>query len=245
MKKLLKIQLLKNDKIFATCNYLYLEPFASASGRKLTFSKVSFIEKEVVDLTWVDKIQVKVWCASKHKYRKQYLSELSITIIDTAYTTDTEFWIYGLIHHDFSEEYRQGVIDVFKMWEKNINVNWKELPIGSYLKKDYIRACLFFSSLSTVLLDRTTYQVDLSFATEEEDFLYLFSNAFLGERGYIGHNLFTFDDCLLEIFNHNGYFSEKNIIFNNLNTLNKNSVLIYEDFKKVLLKYKFVITELS
>ncbi len=244
MKKLLKIQLIKKNKVFATCSYLYLEPFANASGRRLTFKKVSFVEKATANLAYEDIVKVKIWCASKHSYRKRHLFEFSIKIIDTAYTTNTDFWIYGFIHHDFLEEYRQGVIDIFSMWEKNIDINWKELSIGSYLKKDYIIACLSYSSLSTVLLDSATYQIDLSFAKEQEDFLYLLSVALLGKRGYIGHNLFTFNDCLLELFNHNGYFSEKYIIFNGLSVLDKESLLVYNEFKEILVKYKFVIKEL-
>ena len=41
---------------------------------------------------------------------------------------------------------------------------------------------------------------------------------FIGDRGYFGHDFHTFKDCLLELYNYNGFFYDKKI-----NLLNSNS----------------------
>jgi hypothetical protein len=246
MKKFLKIKLLKENQVFGVAQELSLEPFSTNSGRKFFFKKIAV--KESFKIEYSDTFTVQVFCRRKHLRNKQCLFEFSITVLDLSddvIHTHTDWWVYGFIHHPDLEEYKQGVVDIVCLWQQHQDVHWKELPVGSPLKRDYISACFFYSSLPNAMLDKTVYPVDLGFAKEEVDFLYLLSVALLGEKSYLGHSLFTFDDCILELFHRYGYFSQKKILFYHVKDLNEATFFIYEDIKKILLKYQFKIEENS
>lgn len=75
-----------------------------------------------------------------------------------------------------------------------------------------------------------------------EDFLYLAAVEFYGERGYFGHDLHTFDDCLLSIYHEKGYMNGKKVILLNAGKITIPDLLkLYEEVKEIFLRYKFSI----
>lgn len=230
MIKILNIGLYVNNVVLAKCDSIMLEPYANSTARKFLFHNLKF--KNTVDFLSISKIQVRVSCRSKYAKIKP-IYEFNISLLEF----DSELqWIYGLIYHDYEEEYRQGVIDVFASWQKGERIDWFSLPAKGVLKKDYITACLHYSGVNTEIIDRDSYKIDLSLVSESIDLLYLMGEAFFGERGYMGHSFHTFIDCLRCIFHKGGLTGDKKIIFKNTkNLVITDDILFFEDLKKELM----------
>lgn len=70
------------------------------------------------------------------------------------------------------------------------------------------------------------------------------SREFFGERGYMGYSLFTFEDCLLELY-HNGKLSHgrKIKLLNSKSNPRNNIKRFLAEVKEIFLKYNFLIEE--
>ncbi|MFM2268564.1 MAG: hypothetical protein RL757_2005 [Bacteroidota bacterium] len=122
MKQFLKIQLLKDDEIFATCEYIHLDSFAPTSARRFVFKNV--LSNKNILIGYGDVIKIRVMCARKDARTKTLFSEFNVTILDTAAQIEKEWWIYGLITHFSLEEYSQGAIDIFYQWQHESIIEW-------------------------------------------------------------------------------------------------------------------------
>jgi hypothetical protein len=112
------------------------------------------------------------------------------------------------------------------------------------LKKGYITACLAYASVPDRMLDIDVYRIDMKFVCEEYDLLYRFSLALIGEKSYIGFNSYSFEDCLINLFNQGIMLSAKTIIFLNTEFVQKNGMTeLYELYIFSLKKFKFKIIE--
>lgn len=237
MRKLLNIGIYLNGEQIAQCNYIKLEAYAISTARKFTFKDVIFNKK--VNISYKDKISVGVSCFTTYNNEMYPLYEFNILLLDF----DKELqWVYGLIYHDYEEEYRQGILDVFNIWEKKQEIDWFTLPLNNVFKTDYISACLYYSSVNTDIIDKDIYTINVINVKEYRDVLYLLSEEFFGERGYIGHNFHSFADCLLEISIKNKKLKDKKLIFKNTeNLFIKDDNLFFENLVKELSKYGIIV----
>lgn len=240
MKQMINVTLSLNGEVFLACNYLWLDPYAPNTGRKFVFSGIQS-RKEI---SLHDKIiTVSITAATKFD-SNDFLNEFKIFVFDYAQENlvENEWWIYGEVNNEGYPEYKQGRIDVFNDWQKGTLFDWFSIPIGSQLKLDYLGVCLMYSGLAINIVEKQVYQFDVQLVMEERDFFYMAAMEFIGDRGYFGHDLHTFKDCLLELYNHNGYFSNKRIVLLGMdNLLNPEVASFLQIIKEEFLRFKFVV----
>lgn len=238
MRKILRTSLWHQEKRIASCDYLSLDPYAPSTARTFSFHNVRFTEKAAP--SYRDELTVRVAVLTKsNQVRPVY--EFAITLAD--YADDLQ-WVYGLVHNDYGEAYEQEVVDVFRKWGKGEKVDWFGLPATNHFKSNYLAACFYYSSISTELLDKEEYRINMDAAKEYRDVLYLLSEAFLGERGYMGHSFHTFVDCLQVLFPfpQSRVAKGKKVVFENVKEVSiLDDALFFDDVKKELSAYGFSI----
>lgn len=240
-KKFLDIRLSINKKVFASCDMITLDFFSYSTARIFTFRNLKLHENHT--LSYRDTIQVNILNLNyKDKFCGLY--EFKILLLDFGDFNLSEWWLKGIVYDSFDTEYKQGIIDIFETWGKGQKIQWEYLRKDSYIKDCYIEACLYYSSLRTTFNRKKEYCVDLSKISEESDFFISLAEEFFLDKGYLGHSFFTFKDCILELYKHNGYFQDVKIKFINVKTIKSKCLQnSYEDVKQVLLKYKFSIID--
>lgn len=225
-------------KKFMVCSYVWLDPHAENSGRKLFFSGIRY--REEIEL--YDSI-ITISISSNTQYGDEILGLFKVAVykFGEINLSEDKWWVYGDLYND-PPEYKQGIIDVFDVWQKGESFDWLGLPLHSSLKEDYNDACLKYSGLSTQIIDREIYQIDVSLILEEMDFYYWASLEFLGEKSYFGYNLHTFKDCLIELYKHNGYFHNKKVVFKKSDRVLSPSIEIFlVEIKNILSQFKFIV----
>lgn len=237
---MIKIALGFGGEDFIKCNYIWLEPYARNTGRKFVFSGIQSGRNIV---THNDIISVDI-AVSNVQDEWVFFIQFDILVLnyDKGNMADGKWWVYGNVCNIDEMQYMQGEIDSFNIWQKGEVFDWFNLPINSPLKLDYIGACMIYSGLSTKMNEKEIFYFDISLVKEERDFFYLASLEFVGDRGYFGHDFHTYKDCLLEIYNHSGYFFNKKISFINADKIHSPEILaLIENVKSVFLEYKFCI----
>ncbi|MBC7388112.1 MAG: hypothetical protein H7329_02780 [Opitutaceae bacterium] len=238
MKQLINITLSFEGEKFIKCDYVWLEPHAPNTGRKFVFSGFK-TSKKTANYDSIINVNITV-CNNLNEW--VYFIDYDIFVLNYGCLSEDLWWVYGTVFNIGDMEYVQGKIDTFNIWQKGGIFDWFSIPIKSPLKLDYIGACLTYSGIITKMIEKEVYNFDISLVKEERDFFYLASLEFFGDRSYFGHDLHTFKDCLLEMFNHNGYFDNKEIIFFNPDKIyNSEIVNFFEDIKNEFIKYKFMI----
>lgn len=230
------------ERVIATCDYLLLEVHAPSTARSFSFKNISLQNSLGVEPEY----EIKVLILGHDKLnRERLIADFSMSLIDFGDLLDKQdWWVYGLIHHDNMETYRQGVIDVMHAWYNGKSFDWFEQSINSSLKADYITACQFWSSLSTDVISKESYSLDMSLVKEEQDLYYLIAQEFIGDKGYMGHSYNAFLDCMLTLYHHRGYFIGNKIIFSNIDKIEDEEITaLYKDVKDVFKRYKFAIVE--
>jgi len=232
----MKVNLILEAKVFLTCKYLFLDPIAPNSGRKIVFHNITKIEEvDIVNKTIMVRVSADSKCSGEIS-----LGSFRMNIYESGdFDIDSNsFWIYGELYND-GYEYVQGVIDVFDLWQANQRFDWFSQPTYSSLKKNYNEACYKYSGLGTKFLDKEIYQLDVSSVVEELDFFYLASMEFFGDKGYFGHDLHSFTDCLIEVHRHNGYTCNTILFLGSDSLTDSNLKALLIDIKNVLLRFKF------
>lgn len=242
-RKILQISLSVNGKIFAVCSDLEMEPYSLSTARKFTFKKLSVINE--VRLSYRDKVNVQISNRRRDNLDDNVLHDFEILLLDCEELQKADWWIYGLVYNAYEDEYRQSIIDVFRVWQNDKVYEWNKLPIGSPLKEDYFMACFYYSSIQSKMIGKDILCVDVSQVKEEQDFYYFLSIEFFGARSYIGRNFYTFDDCLLELYNHDkNQLTSKQIVFYNAHKLFSDNVdRAFKEIKHILSKYGLVVKE--
>jgi hypothetical protein len=236
------ISIALNGNELIKCSYGYLEPFAPTTSRKITFEGITWVENDIRSLYGYE-IEVSVNVYSRQKELTP-LYDFKIYVLDHQNLSGNSWWVSGLIINEYNDEYRQGVVDVFNLWQDEKNIDWVGLPVNSSLKKDYIFACLVYSGVSNRLNEQDSYSFDMGLVKEENDFFYLAGKEFIGEKGYFGHDFHAFKDCLLTVFHQSGYFNNKKVVFHNVNSISdKDLIAFYMEIKEVFLRFKFTIEE--
>lgn len=230
------------DRELVRCSYLWLDPHAPNAGRRFVFRNIQYIDN-VIEPYQTISIQISVInkLGSDH-----ILDEFNFFILD--YDKDLqskdEWWIYGLIYQKYEMEYKQGVIDTFNRWQNERPFEWKTYQNDPDLKLNYISACRIYSGLPKKLSKKERYNLDLSLVKDEADFCLMASLEFIGDRGYLGYDLYTFDDCLLEIFHHKGFFEgQKVLLSNTTGPFEKEMAELIGEAKRILSEYEFSIEE--
>lgn len=248
----MKVKVYTEGKILLTCKYIRLEPFAPGTARKFTFREISATSKKRIlqkttDAFYIGSNKLKIRVDITDKFgRRLSIENFKVHLIDYGNLEKSSLWILGLVYDDYFTEYRQGRVDIFSLWVKDQNIKWVDLPLNSPLKKDYIDCCFSYSSLSKQILDRDYYRIDWALINEDNDFLYWVGLEFIGEKGYFGRSLFTFEDCLLEIFHNGGLTNQRRITFlNSTKILNPNVHELYQSVKEIFRKFNFSIEEIS
>ena len=242
----MKIKIYNRNEILLTCKYVWLNPFAPTTLRALTFYEISEASKEKLQQFEVNdaylegdefKINIDIYDKSK---RRQPVYEFKLRLKE--YITDVRsLTLFGLIYDDYGDVYKQGVIDVFNLWTKKKQLNWFELPVNSPTKSDYLLCCMMYSGLSKHFI-KEYFQINMSLVQEDVDFIYLASLEFVGVKGYFGHNLYTFEDCLLEIYHNRGFSEPKKMrLFNVGEIINPQIINLYREIKGILGRFNFII----
>mgnify|MGYP000913295640 FL=1 len=230
MHKALNICLYLGGEEIAKCDGITLEFYSTTTARKFFFQNVRFNKK--VNVSFRDKLSVKIFCFTKYKSKRFPLYEFDLLLLDF---DDELRWANGLINNNYDEEYKQGIINVFNQWGKNQKIDWFTLPLDTISKSDYISACFYYSSLSTNIVAKDIYILDVANAKEYRDILYLCAEEFFGDRGYMGHSFHSFADCVLEI---GQKLENKKIIIKNCkNLVIKDDYFFLQDVMNEFLKY--------
>jgi hypothetical protein len=248
----MKVKVYAEGKILLTCKYIWLDPFAPGTARRFTFKDISATSKKRIlqktdDAFYIGLNELKIQVDVFDKFRRRIsIENFKVHLIDYGDLEKSSLWISGLVYDDYFTEYRQGRMDIFSLWAKDQSIQWVDLPLNSPLKKDYINSCLKYSGLSSQILDRDYYKIDWSLINEERDFLYWASLEFIGEKGYFGHNLYTFEDCLLEIFHNGGLKEQRKMTFFSSTKISDPKVYeLYQFTKGVFERFKFLIEEIA
>ena len=241
--QILKVLLSANGDVFAISNDLEMEPYSLSTARKFIFKNLNVISE--VQLSYRDKVNVQISNTRRGNLDDNALHDFEILLLDCEELQKADWWIYGLVYNAYEDEYRQGIIDVVRVWQNDKVYEWNKLPIGSPLKGDYFMACFYYSSIQSKMIDKDTLYIDVSQVKEEQDFYYFLSIEFFGPRSYIGRNFYTFDDCLLELYNHDkNLLTSKQIVFYNAHKLFSDNVdRALKEIKHILSKYGLVVKD--
>jgi hypothetical protein len=238
MDQMLSISLNFEGQNFMICDYMQLDPCAPNSGRRFTFAGIKSKTGAVIHNSIIT-INIEV---SNKWSQFVSLNQFNLLVLNFYDLPNGEWCVYGHPMDLETTEYRQGEVDIFYNWQRGQSFDWFRQTINSSLKLDYISACMAYSGLPTQISDKELFHFDLSLIKEERDFYYLASLELVGDRGYFGHDFHTFRDCLLELYNHNGFFYGKKIEFTN--SIHSDNIELYNLLNKIKAKltdFKFSV----
>lgn len=231
------------EKEFTECNNIWLDPNAPNTTRRFVLSGIR-TKNTTVDSGSTVHISISL---TNRLYSQFLYIEFDIYIYTfklKSLPEGDEWQVTGNINNIGVEQYRQGVIDAFAIWQNEIAFDWFSLPINSQLKSDYITACILYSGLGTKIKEKDAYLFDFSIIKEVKDFYYIAGFELAGDRGYMGYDLFTFTDCLLELYKHNGYFNESKVIFLNTGAIHDPEIReMLVEWKNAFIRYGFSVQE--
>ncbi len=243
---MIKIILSVNEREIASCSYMELNPYSKTTAREFTFHNIIFVEGfQIKELWWCEYITVNVSFDLIDPSQSSGFEEIRIVPIDFSLRTNQIFWIKGLVYSDNNFEYRQGVIDVFNVWQQGKELDWVNDKLLIDQKEDYITACFYYTSVSSFIEKKDHYVFNFQEIENYIDFLCFAGQEFVGNRGYMGHSLHTFKDCLQVLNKNNLDFSDCRIVM--LNVKEFRSKEIEKDYiefiKPVFLEYNFILEE--
>jgi hypothetical protein len=249
LKKLLSVELLVGDSVFATSNNIAMDTFSPSTSRTFNFKSLKL--KRNINLIDFQTITIIVRVRRSKVYKEKFtiLCAFSLHLLNYSMfnvkNKTIDWWVQGLPIHlpDNYSYYKQGIIDIFYCWQQNEIIEWTNLP--KYLKDAYIEACMYHSDLPEKIILKDNYLIDTSLINEENDLLYYLSIELLGERGYCGWNFHTLKDCLANLrFRGNVKLDTLKFTFLNLKQPKSKEVKnILDDFKKILIKNNIYFEE--
>lgn len=240
IKDLLKVELTFQGKKIVLCNYIRLEKVAATIERKFSLYQVSIVKD--ISLSYHDIISISVFY--KNKTGNSYLLfGFDFVLIDfNKLKEGNDFIMSGIVVNTDNDIYNQSVVDVYNLWNKKNSIKWFNESLNIQQKSSYISACMKWGNGDKTLFYRSEYSVDFSKIREDIDFYYIFSESILGERGYVGYDLYTLNDCLLDVYKYND-LTNICIKFTNTNLFKSNNEVFYSEIMKILTKYKIKIIE--
>ena len=240
---LIRAMVKKDDELILVSKSILLEPCSHDTTRQFSFRENQWKKKEIGQLDGGE-LRVAVFYFTKN-HEWAYHTEFRLRITECQNLSDQELKVSGFIRQDdVDRPYSQGITDIFKMWQTNLEIEWFSLPENYYLKHEYFLACMIYSGISETILRKQVYELDLSLVREFQDFIYLAGVAFVGNRYYMGYTPYTFADCLLTIFHKRGeFFSDVEVRFLHANVLSDRDANLYREIKDIFIRFKFNITE--
>lgn len=162
-----------------------------------------------------------------------YLAQLEI--IEKFLFISNENYICLLISSDsnFNIKYLNFYSKIISSWNTGDYINWKKLSKNQ--KKVWLDACNDFSNKKNIEIN-FDITIDCNNIKDIPSLYCCLGEAFLGERGYIGSNLDSFDDCLIDIKHSkvSVIFKNSSALIKNLNTP-KNKIKYQDDYTSVFL----------
>ncbi len=235
---MLLIQILLDDEVIAEADNIQLEYYSTSTLRKFYFTglqpKIDNVLLEIDDVLWVE---IHYFSGNKNDFHYSDSIELELYEINHS---SSDLWILtGML----TNYYSQGIIDVYNYWKSGKELQWYNLPKDISII-DYISSCLKFSSIQEITPKQDRFELDFSRIKSELEISCAFAEEFLGKRSYMGRYLDTFNDCLLTLYHHHGYFEDKTIVlkYKNLSIDEELQALIVE-LKSILNTYKFQVVE--
>jgi len=229
------------------CKHAFLNPYSPDTSREIIFSQMKFISPNIFfdesdDIRFILKeLDLHVSIMNKSGTWSAIYG-CKLRVIDYGEITNDRWWITGLVHDDDYDFYNQEIVDFFSIWENNKKIDWFSFS-RSNKKRAYIMSCYLYSRLSISIVKKYFYEIDLALIKETIDFFYLAGLTFIGERGYFGSDLYTFEDCLLIVYRNKSLDAGLKIVFLNRQKLINQMVESYQLLKDILLRFNFSIEE--
>lgn len=240
MNDLIKIEVIFDNQLSISCNYVMLEPFATTMARSFHFQnikeKISQVQINEALIFTYEEIMIRISVRTRFNDFAP-INEFEIyarecTIVNKLLIVNGLCFLKsGSINPYYF--YRQGVIDVYNLWQVADN----NFTIPSNLKKDYLTACVYYNDGKWNIIKRDKYIIDWSKIEVEEDFFIQAGYVFCGEKGYCGYSLHTLADCLIDFYKQTDCFQDINIIFRISNVKEHPLKLFFEDVKAIYKKY--------
>ncbi|WP_426480573.1 hypothetical protein [Chryseobacterium sp. R2ACT005] len=105
--------------------------------------------------------------------------------------------LLGIPIIDFdARDYDQNVVDFFMKWGNGEIISF--LDLSAKCKNSYNYSCLMWSGVPSKL-NKTFYEINLELVKSNADFYNVVGNSFFGDRGYIGHDSYSFQDSFNNI----------------------------------------------
>lgn len=142
-----------------------------------------------------------------------------------------------IIDYD-SGNYDQYVVETFMRWKKGEIISFLNLNVE--YKKSYNYSCLVWSGVPREFKNNY-YDIDLGLVKSNADFYNILGYSFFGDRGYIGHDSYSFEDSLNNI---NRYSQERVTIILKAYFEIKFQDKLYVD-KIIRKKYKNIIFQIA
>ena len=232
------VSFLINDTTIFTSNYVELNPVAYTTRREFVFKNISI--KNSIYLLDKDNAAIRVKIIDKNRKEKSiYYVELFLITVDEL-IEGKDFSVGGFVINQF-EEYEQGVVDIFNVWQTGSELNWREFDTRIDLKHSYFTACRLWFSNSKLIYCSKEEEINCELIKDEADLFYYISKCLFEEKAYAGYSMHTFEDRLVGLpkVNH-----DVNLVFTNFNSIEdrfvKNRLLDIGDFLKrrgVLIEY--------
>lgn len=190
----LSIELLKGNICVVKSNDITFIGNPNSTVNKFIFVKADIQSEVEIN----DKLHLYVYIKNK-KGEKQVYRSLEILVLDYDYTSN-DFSLEVLITNCFDQIYEQGVVNVFKFWDLNLEARLA-FKNEKFSSENYITACMLWGGVQKIELKPKNIVIDLSVVTSIHDLFYLLGKEIVGFKGYIGYDLHTFEDCLISLNN--------------------------------------------
>lgn len=191
----MEIRIYKDEKLIGTCVNFILESNSNSLSRKVRIEEVNFFSPIELDYASVLKIDFKL---KNNKKIEFHYCDFSIYVLNFSEDIERKFLDFDCFIQLNSnlENYNQKIIDVFSTWNKNIEYDWKISTNEG--KQSYLTSCFYWCGIPSKVINKKI-TIDFDKNTNENDIYILLAEELIGKRGYIGYDLYSLEDCLIEI----------------------------------------------
>ncbi|HBV17306.1 hypothetical protein [Chryseobacterium carnipullorum] len=202
---LINIKIKNEEDILVESSNIRMYPVENRFSKKFILKDCSYlkdIEKVFIDFDFVFFI---IEVLNKHN-ESAIMYSFNFRIEDFK-INQNNIHLLGVPIIDYdANNYDQNVIDIFMKWSEDKVIPF--LSLDDDYKKSYNYSCLIWSGAPDEFND-SSYNIDLSLVKSDIDFYNMMGDYFFGNRGYFGHDSYSFEDILDSI---NRNLKEKIII---------------------------------
>lgn len=140
---------------------------------------------------------------------------------------------------DLSNSYNQFIVDIFYNWNNGVEIDWTKIK-NLEIKQAYLTACYLWNYNIFEVKNINEVYIDGRLIESGEDLYYYLGEQLIGKRGFLGSNLDSLEDYLIDVVKNNKINTI--IIFDNSDVIIKNTSKYYfETLVYLLEKAKFKI----